>query len=85
MPNRPKVRLINQNERKISWSVLILEKLTRSHLEKLFSTATDVKETKDKLISFDAILEKTWKLPMNGFRTYVSTFMSIALYYIYIS
>lgn len=42
MPNRPKVRLINQNERKISWSVLILEKLTRSHLEKLFSTVTDV-------------------------------------------
>lgn len=58
MPNRPKVRLINQIERKISWSVLILEKLTTSHLEKLFSTATDVKETKDKLISFDAITGK---------------------------
>lgn len=58
MPNRPKVRLINQNERKISWSVLILEKLTRSHLEKLFSTVTDVKETKDKLVLFDAITGK---------------------------
>lgn len=85
MPNRPKVRLINQNERKISWSVLILEKLTRSHLEKLFSTATDVKETKTNLSRLMQSLEKTWKLPMNGFRTYVSTFMSIALYYIYIS
>lgn len=42
------------------------------------------KETKDKLILFDAIT-RNMQASSKHFRTYVSTFISIALYYIYIS